>query len=368
MDRKTKIASVLLYGGLSREEYRRVKEPVAESNLRALTHWSVLVCVFWLYCLVMSLRAEDYALCRPAYTTALSLCILSYFFARYLVPRFPQALVPCMCFFRLSLLGGGIGIAVCQPDMRSLTIFAVSIMLPSIFIDNTVNSVIVHVLGILLYVLMGRNVILPDIYSWGLGNFILFSVFGLLIGNSINKERFERYVFADSAKALADIRTRYAYYDPMTGLKNRRAYEEKLGQLKAELPHPCCIVMIDINGLKKMNDTRGHDAGDELIIAAAECIREAFPGTEEIYRLGGDEFGVVVTDSEEEAGLCMAEMLRIAAERKGQYVDGISLAAGMASDREAPDIDAVEREADVRMYAMKEEYYAGKERDDIRLK
>ena len=368
MDRKTKIASILLYGGLSREEYQRVKEPVAESNLRALTYWSVLVCVFWLYCLAMSLRAEDYALCRPAYTTALSLCILSYFFARYLVPRFPQALVPCMSFFRLSLLGGGIGIAVCQPDMRSLTIFAVSIMLPSIFIDNTANSLLVHVLGILLYILMGRNVIVPDIYSWGLENFALFSVFGLLIGNAINKARYERVVFADSAKKLVEIQTRYAYYDPMTGLKNRRAYEEKLEQLTAALPHPYCIVMIDINGLKKMNDTQGHGAGDELIIGTAECMREAFPGTEDIYRLGGDEFSVVVPEDEERVRLCMSAMLRSAAEWKGQYVNGISLAAGMSSDREASDIDTIEREADARMYAMKEEYYAGRERDDIRLK
>ena len=59
--------------------------------------------------------------------------------------------------------------------------------------------------------------------------------------------------------------------------------------LSKELPVPCTVVMADINGLKEANDTLGHEAGDELIIGSAECLRNGFDGIDAIYRLGDDE-------------------------------------------------------------------------------
>ena len=357
-DYKSKIKCILLYGGISEEAYRRVKEPVAESNRRALEHWSVLVSVFWMYCLLMSIKAADYALCRPAYTAALCVCIFSYLCCRILIPRVPRALPLCMCIFRLSLLGVGIGIALCQWDVRSLTMFTTAIIAPSIFIDNTVTSLIVHAIAVIGYIVLGKNVIVPEIYSWGLGNFILFSIFGLLIGNAINKERFERYFFADSAKELAEMQTKYAYYDQMTGLMNRRAYAERLQQLSEEAAQNVCIVMADINGLKAMNDTRGHEAGDELIIGAAQCLTAAFEKTGTVYRIGGDEFCVILNKSEETVQQCLNRLEEITADWKGQYISGVSLACGVAGKQGYADMDSLVKEADRKMYENKRDYYS----------
>ena len=358
MNFKQKAASLLLYGGIPPEDYRRVKRDVAQSNHRALLHWSVLVSLFWSYCLLMSLRAADYARCRAAYAASLGWCLLSYVFSRWLIPRFPKALYPCMFLFRLALLGGGIGIALCQWDVRSLTMFAVAIVAPSIFIDNTVTSVAIHALAVAGYVTTGRGVIDPEIYSWGLGNLILFSVFGFLIGNAICKERFERYVFADSAKQLADMQTRYAYYDQLTGLKNRRAYAEKLHLLREAPPPSCCVLMIDLNGLKRTNDSLGHAAGDELLVGIADCLRKAFPESEDIYRTGGDEFCVIAAEGEARMRRGVSMLERDAANWKGQFVQGVSFAFGTASDRDAADVDAIAREADARMYEAKRRHYA----------
>ena len=354
-------ANLLFYGGLGKDEYLRVREPVAESNHKSLTHWSILVSIFWIYCLLMSLKAPDYARCRAAYAISLAACITSYFGSRFLVKRFPKTLEPVMWFFRLFLLGGGVGIALCQYDVRSLTLFAVAIMSPSIFIDNTITSLCIHLIILGVYILLGRGVIAPEVYSWGLGNFSLFSVFGLLIGNAINKDRFERYLFADSASKLADLQARYAYFDQMTGLKNRRAYSEKLSELAKQLPPVCCVIMIDINGLKQMNDTRGHDAGDELIIGTAECIREAFPDTEDAYRLGGDEFCVILAEREAYTKERLAVLFQRAAKKKGRYIDRISIACGMASNQDSLDIEQIAKTADERMYRAKKTYYMNSE-------
>ena len=358
-----KLKSYLFYGSIRKAEYSQVRKPVAEANHKALKYWSVLVSVFWIYCLLMSLKAPDYARCRSAYLAALMVCIFSFLCSRFIVTRYPYTLTLFKFIFRLSLLGGGIGIAVCQWDVRSLTLFAVAIISPSIFIDSTLSSLLVHCSALVIYILMGRNVIAPDIYSWGLGNYILFSAFGILIGNAINKERFERYVFAESQKELAEIRMRYAYYDRLTGLRNRRAFEEKLRELEKDPPPEYCVVMADINGLKAANDSRGHHAGDELITGASESLAAAFEGIDTIYRIGGDEFCVIMTGPEEKARQCMERLGELILHWKGRYNDHLFLATGVASNRDQDGIEAIMAEADKEMYKCKGDFYRSTGRD-----
>ena len=351
------IKNHMLYGGISKEEYDQVRKPVAEANHKALTYWSVLVSFFWTYCLVMSLNAEDYAMCRPAYAISLGACILIFVCSRLIVTRFPDTLSLFRFIFRLSLLGGGVGIAVCQPNLRSLTMFAVAIISPSIFIDSTLSSFLVHLIALILYIFLGKDTISPDIYSWGLGNYILFSVFGFLIGNAINKERFERYVFAESEKKLVEEQKRYAYYDQLTGLKNRRSYEERLLELAKDPPPEYCIIIADINGLKQVNDAIGHVAGDELITGASECLTAVFDGAGTIYRTGGDEFCIVMTGTAEQARLLLAQLENVVSQWKGSYNSSLSISSGAASNRDHDSIEAIIAEADKNMYEYKRNYY-----------
>lgn len=357
------IKKYLLYGGIGKEEYDQVRKPIAEANHRALTYWSVLVSFFWIYCLLMSIKAADYAICRPAYAVALCVCILSYLSSRFLVTRFPDTLPLFKFIFRLSLLGGGVGIAVCQWNLRSLTMFAVAIVSPSIFVDSTLSSLVVHCFALILYIILGRNTISPEIYAWGLGNYILFSIFGFLIGNAINKERFERYVYAESERKLAQLQMQYAYFDAMTGLRNRRAYEEKLLQLAKDAPPEFCIVMADINGLKKANDTIGHDAGDELITAASKCLSDAFEGIDTIYRIGGDEFCVVMNAPIEKAEICLARLMDLASHWNGRYISSVSISTGVASNKDHDNIESITAEADRKMYECKRNFYMSSGQD-----
>ncbi len=168
---------------------------------------------------------------------------------------------------------------------------------------------------------------------------------------------------ADRMKELADIQTRYAYYDQMTGLKNRRAYSEMLNKFEENMPEDCNVIMFDVNGLKNVNDTNGHEAGDELIIAAAECIRSAFEGTEDIFRLGGDEFCVILCGDVSIISACIRKLERSAAEYKGKYINGFSISYGTGSAAGSSGIEAVLKEADSRMYEFKNSYYVSTGRD-----
>ena len=204
----------------------------------------------------------------------------------------------------------------------------------------------------------------PEKYSWTLTNLIIFSTIGLVLGYFVNKTRFERYIFADSAVKLAELQTRYAYIDQMTELQNRRAFEEMNTRVREEMPGYCCLVLADINGLKQINDRIGHEAGDELITASAECLRRGFPGIDTIYRTGGDEFCVVITDADTDAARCLEQTAEHCAGWQGKFVKGFSLSYGYADSKEFTDSESVRRAADQRMYQFKRQYYinSGKDR------
>ena len=153
-------------------------------------------------------------------------------------------------------------------------------------------------------------------------------------------------------------------HDAMTGLRNRRAYSETIEAFLKKVPEDCCVMMADINGLKEVNDTRGHKAGDELIIGAADCLRRAFKGNDRIFRMGGDEFCVIAEAPPEAMERDIATFERLTAEWKGNYIESLSVSCGMASSREHQTIADLVKDADQRMYECKERYYmmSGKDR------
>lgn len=139
-----KIKSVLLYCGTGEKEFKQVQSQVAAANHKSLMYWTILVSAFWVYCIIMSFFVKDYEMCRISYIISLGTCAFSYLCSRFLVPRFPKSLTLFKFLFRLTLIGGGIGIAVCQPYLRTITLFAIAIISPSIFIDSTVSSIVVQ--------------------------------------------------------------------------------------------------------------------------------------------------------------------------------------------------------------------------------
>ena len=89
---------------------------------------------------------------------------------------------------------------------------------------------------------------------------------------------------------------RLAMEDRLTGIGNRRAFDEKVYELimEADQYENIALIFMDLNGLKKVNDTYGHNVGDEMIIASSGCIKNTFATLGFSYRIGGDEFCVII--------------------------------------------------------------------------
>ena len=104
-----------------------------------------------------------------------------------------------------------------------------------------------------------------------------------------------------------------AYTDSLTGAKSRHAYVELEMKMDESISYKkltkFAVVVFDINGLKKINDTLGHEYGDMLIIDAAGIMRNVF-STEHVFRIGGDEFIVVIENkTQKDTFLSVSELI-----------------------------------------------------------
>ena len=155
--------------------------------------------------------------------------------------------------------------------------------------------------------------------------------------------------------------------DPLTGLYNRYAYTQVLDEYASgELPENFAAFTIDINGLKRVNDTLGHEAGDELIRGAAACIEQTFGDEAECYRTGGDEFVAMGTEISRERADELTLSLEQETKKWHKLNDQkLSLAVGYALIEDNPDLTAEKlvRESDLAMYDAKAEYYRLSGRD-----
>ena len=360
----SKIRNASLYSTVVLSGAGDARRQIDEDNRKAAIIWSIIEIIAWIGCLVLSMSDEIFERCRIMFISALALSIATFVLSAFVAQKSPKLIRPIIFITYAVLLFAGIGISFFQPDVRSATFVAAVLIVPVMFVNDTLPTAACVAASIVIFAIAGKGALEPDIYSWTLKSLIIFSIVGVVIGHIINKTRFERYAFAESAMELAELRNKFAYYDSMTDLLNRRAYTERIEQLAGNMPATCCVVTADVNGLKQINDTLGHSAGDEVIIGAAECLSRCFEGVGDVYRLGGDEFSVITMEPQDNVMQRLLRMKQMAACWKGRFIEGISISYGVATAHGNPNIDSVLRAADRKMYEYKRNYYttAGRER------
>jgi diguanylate cyclase (GGDEF)-like protein len=149
--------------------------------------------------------------------------------------------------------------------------------------------------------------------------------------------------------------SRMSFVDQLTGVMNRNAMNNRISAItsgRERLDEPYAVVFADINGLKLMNDTQGHSAGDLLLKKAAIALQEVFAG-DEIYRAGGDEFLIIAAGCEQGEADRKAALLK----ERSKDADAVSFAVGYSFGGGGRDIRDAMRTADESMYRDKEEFY-----------
>ncbi len=194
---------------------------------------------------------------------------------------------------------------------------------------------------------------------------LLLAVVGLAIAALLGA-----LIFAWSRNEKLHELEREASQDPLTGLKNRRRFDEDLRSAMARARRERttgAMLMLDLDRFKEVNDSYGHPAGDRLIVEIAELLRRRTRESDSLGRLGGDEFAVVLPRCSREEALLTAEAIARAIREHRPFeeeVEPVTACVGVAMFGEDPRQGAasVASQADAAMYAAKD---AG--RDGVRI-
>ncbi|TWH59367.1 diguanylate cyclase (GGDEF)-like protein [Desulfitobacterium sp. LBE] len=147
----------------------------------------------------------------------------------------------------------------------------------------------------------------------------------------------------------------YAYKDPLTDLYNRRYLYEKLESELKRLNRSktaLSLVIIDIDHFKKVNDRYGHLAGDKLLTRISKIFTENSREIDTIARWGGEEFAIILPDTDNQGALKYAEKIRKAIE-KSQKCFGVTVCIGLATIDKPIDMDILFAEADKALFQAK---------------
>lgn len=154
-----------------------------------------------------------------------------------------------------------------------------------------------------------------------------------------------------------------ALIDPLTGIPNRRGFEAKAKQILVELAAPskgACMLMLDIDHFKKVNDTYGHLFGDKVICGIAKTLKSKVRGQDSVARLGGEEFGILLAETDMSGALVVAEQIRQAIEKSKiqranthEPIGGITISIGVAAYAKGDNLEDLLDRADKALYASK---------------
>ncbi len=174
---------------------------------------------------------------------------------------------------------------------------------------------------------------------------------------------------SETSKQLAAMRARLqtarreAMTDGLTGINNRKAFDETLAVAAQDAVHqnePMCLLMVDIDHFKKFNDTHGHLVGDHVLKLVARVLTECIKGRDTAARYGGEEFGIILPQTSLTNAVVVANHIRttvgsrqIINRARNENFGNITLSIGAAQYRQGePPADLVQR-ADAALYSAK---------------
>lgn len=166
----------------------------------------------------------------------------------------------------------------------------------------------------------------------------------------------------ENLRARVEELERLADTDTLLPLPNRRAFLRELERVlhrAARHKTPAAILYIDLNGLKAINDSHGHQAGDAVLLHVARVLKASLRAADMVARIGGDEFGLILDHLDENSARAKANLLAstVAAEpvELGPARISVGVTAGLAMVRAGDDVETVLARADAAMYAQRSE-------------
>lgn len=348
--------------GIDRESFQSIREEITSSNRLSLLFFSSIT--FFITALLATLSLifpSDFA---SPYIYLYAACASAIIIVATLITKKTNATTTtllCIVFLLVILTFGMLIGSTGGPNSSASIFITLLIAVPLLFTLRPfiVNTILVTMA--IAYVIIESQLKSPETFQNDLINIAAITIISISIGLFTVDTRFRKLLAEKKTHDLTETIKRESLTDSLTSLLNRNSYEINFNKYPV-VPkgRDFVYVSIDLNGLKGANDSKGHAAGDELIKGAADCMREAFTGCGNLYRIGGDEFVAILFVDTAKYATLKNDFVRIVDNWQGELCDSLSVAIGEASIADYPDHNVVElsKVADKLMYDDKNRYYS----------
>lgn len=183
------------------------------------------------------------------------------------------------------------------------------------------------------------------------------------VRNSLNEYHFQLHEVHDNLDESNKKLWHLAHHDALTGTRNRRAFDEylkSLNELYLDTHFEICLAIFDVDNFKAINDTYGHQVGDEVIKTIAQSISSVLREGDHLYRLGGDEFATVFVNHDSGTAVKVAERCQQAVSNYPFHKLGIkepvriSIGISTACTPKQEQLSDIQSQADIAMYSVKQ--------------
>jgi len=344
-----KLKSIFLYGGFDRETYKKIRGRFNDENRKSVRIFTLLSAGAFIFAglgAVVGNPDVEIAIYLVGAGIFVLMCILNDVFHG----KWPKISDVFAVSFSTLLLVAGVFISYSQKDERTAMLLPLFALVSLVFCYRPIYLITILTLTETAYLVIMYNVEDPSLFFINAVNTGIFYFVGLLGGVYTLCMKFKKYEVEYENSVLLEK-------DVLTGVFNRFSATKELEKI-TETKKFATIWSFDVNGLKIVNDTKGHLAGDELLIAAANCINDVFGRYGKIYRVGGDEFFAIVYDDVDEEKL-RQEFRYKSSKWKGEMSDDLSVSVGVSTidyEKDNDAQDAVYR-ADLQMYEEKNKYH-----------
>jgi len=151
----------------------------------------------------------------------------------------------------------------------------------------------------------------------------------------------------------------FATEDTLTEVKNRRSFDNKVGEIVEQnkrIPSSVCLLLLDLDFFKKVNDNYGHKQGDQVLIEFAQRVRLMIRNSDYIYRIGGEEFAIIASNLELKKAFKFADTIRDTIQATPSLLKyNVTVSIGISEIKKADDADSWFKRADLALYEAKAE-------------
>jgi diguanylate cyclase len=234
---------------------------------------------------------------------------------------------------------------ITRPDEQTVTFVALLLTVPLLFTDRPIRMVICIFIAIISFVIAAIFVKEDYVLVADIIDVTVFGTISAVICTYMMSLKFQRFLYARKVTILSET-------DLLTGLFNRNSYERKLKVYSSMCNQVFACIYVDVNGLHEINNTKGHVAGDRMLQFVGKTLQKEF-GDKNSFRIGGDEFVVLVIDEKEKVIQAKIDRVQALIEEKSYHVS-IGDSVGNISET---DISLLISAAEKHMYEAKQLFY-----------